>query len=426
MNKKFVLESFEAFIEFSGNSINEAQGGSEITPESVVGLVEKMLQKQKEMAKSHLRFKKFASSKDPYGDWKNSGGFEGLEGNPLNLAGAFAAPYLFDKLTDEQKKNLYIEVSKNLNNRGFNKIKEVEEKINKKESLGRSPVIYVFSSDVEIRNEDGEKENVEYSFIEKADENGIFKDNEWELKDSSFNSPEMKAKLVDPIKQFVSDFASGEITDIEYINIQSSANRYRNTGAAEGISWGELSYNRGVTIAKIFKTYSEEYGLSDKQWESLKNKIEINFGGANGDGTSGPNPIDPIAFGYYDKNSKFIRENGSYDKKRSTLVIDKLDEIGKPTGEIITNTIEPDSNKSDYNKYKYVNVTIKATILTSNSVTPLERVKDVKNEYDPGFKMPKKDPEKKPKLIPPIDGPGRSKGSGKPGRGQGRAKCPEL
>lgn len=426
MNRKFVFESFEAFVEFEERQINENKGDSEITPESVVGLVQKMLEKQKEMGKDHLRFKKFTSTKNPYDEWQNAGGFKQLKDNPLKIAGAFAAPYLFDELTDEQKENLYEAIAKNLNNKGFNKIKEVEERISKKKSLGNSPVIYIYASDAEIEEDEPAVETIEYSLVEKVDENGIFKDNEWELKDESFTSPEMKSKLVDPIKEIVSDFASGAIKEIEYITIQSSASRYRNTGVSEGISWGELSYNRGETIAKIFRAAADEYALTDEQRKTLQNKITIDFGGSNGDGTSGPNPISPIAFGYYDENSKFIRENGDYDKKRSTLVIDTLDEKGKPTGEIIIDTIEPDSDKSAYDKYKYVNVVIKATKLEESFSPQILPYSTEDTEYNPDFKMPRKNPLKKNKLFPPIERKGKARGSGKIGKGSGRGKCPEL
>ena len=59
-----------------------------------------------------------------------------------------------------------------------------------------------------------EGEPQEYEFLDETEENGIFKDNEWELKDSSFNSPETKAKLVDPIKEFVSRVSAMEGREI--------------------------------------------------------------------------------------------------------------------------------------------------------------------------------------------------------------------
>jgi hypothetical protein len=274
----------------------------------------------------------------------------------------------------------------------------------------------VVGSSVKIKEPGKSPEIIETQLLAEEDENGIFKDNEWELKDSSFSSPEMKSKLVDPIKQFVSDFASGEITDIEYIVIQSSANRYRNTGISEGISWGELSFNRAKTIAGIFKAAADEYELTESQRKTLQDKISIDYGGSNGDGTSGPNPVDPIPFGYYDKSGKFIRDNGTYGK-RSTVVIDEIGKDGKPTGKITTETIEPDGDKSAYEKYKYVNVVIKYTKTDADDIVTFKKT-DEKFEYKGSYRMPRKTS----KIPPPKRKPQRRIGT--PGRGQGKGECP--
>jgi hypothetical protein len=131
--------------------------------------------------------------------------------------------------------------------------------------------------------------------------------------------------------------------------------------------------------------------------------------------------MDPIAFGYYSEAGKFIQNNGSFDKKRSTVVIDKLDVEGKPTGEITTKTIEPDADKSAYEKYKYVNVVIKAKVGDS---VPQQKNGNLnegseKIEYKPGFKMPRKEGT----MILKRNRP-RRKIIGIPGKGQSKGFCP--
>jgi hypothetical protein len=426
MNRKFVLESFQAYLDLELNPINEDKGTSEITPQSIVGLVQKLLDKQEELSAKNIRFKKYTSQADPYAAWKADQGetpAQTGEGE-LKFTSAFSAPYLFNKLTPEQKEDFYEEFSKTLNDYGYKKLKEVEKLISEKTTLITPPVVYVVTSKTKVPGPlvpvEGKPE--EYDLVKEEDEHGIFKDNEWELKDTSFNSPETKAKLVDPIKEFVSGFASGNIDNIEYIVIQASANRYRNTGIAENVSWGELSFNRAKTIAAIFKSAADEFNLTEEQRTLLQSKISIDYGGSNGDGTSGPNPMDPIAFGYYNEAGKFIQNNGSFDKKRSTVVIDKLDGEGNPTGEATTKTIEPDADKAAYEKYKYVNVTIKATI---KDIIPTEEwiPTEIENvEYKPGFKIPRKGV--------PSKGSGtggnspRRKIIGKPGKGPSRRGCP--
>jgi hypothetical protein len=426
MINKFVLESFNSYLDLIAVQINESKGPSEITPESVVGLVQKMLAKQKEEGKTSIKFKKFAMQEDPYAAWKADQGDGQTEEGAIKFSSAFSAPYLFDKLTEEQKNTLYEEISESLNSRGFKKIKEVEKLIQEKNTLISPPVVYIVTSSTKtpgplVKVREGEIE--EYQILKEEDEHGIFKDNEWELKDSSFSSPETKAKLVDPIKEFVSNFAAGNVKDIEYIVIQSSANRYRNTGISENVSWGELSFNRAKTIAGIFKAAVDEYNLTEEQRKLLQSKISIDYGGSNGDGTSGPNPVNPIPFGYYSEAGKFIQNNGSYDKKRSTVVIDKLDAEGKPTGEITTKIIEPDADKAAYEKYKYVNVVIKAKISESIPAEEWQPTEIEKDEYKPGFKMPRKEgtggTSKKNRLNRP-----RRKILGKPGKGQSKGVCP--
>ena len=422
MNKKFVLESFQAYLDIELNPLNEDKPSRpEINPDSVIGLVDKMLAKQREQGKVNFNFKKFTTEADPYAAWKASQGSTPLEEGGYKYAAAFAAPYLFDKLTDEQKKDLYEGISKNLNDSGYKSIAEVEKLIAGKANLISPPVIYITSKETKIPGPLIKLEGTPtvYQLIEEVDEHGIFKDNEWELKDTSFGSPETKAKLVDPIKEFVSDFASGRVNNIEYIVIQSSASRYRNTGISEGISWGELSFNRTKTIAAIFKAVADEYKLTDQQRTLLQSKIFVDYGGSNGDGTSGPNPINPIAFGYYNEEGKFIQNNGSYDKKRSTVVIDRIDSGGEPTGEIITKTIEPDKDKADYEKYKYVNVVIKASIIEDIDNPIYIPSEDETVEYNPGFKMPRK-----PGNPPKKKGSPRRRIIGTPGKGQAKGVCP--
>jgi hypothetical protein len=217
MRKKFVLESFQAYLDIELNPLNEAKGTSEITPESAIGLVQKMLEKQKEQGKVNAKFKKFAVEKDPYSAWKATQDSNPLGEGELKFSSAFAAPYLFDKLTEEQKKDLYEEISESLNNKGFKSIKEVEKLIAEKANLSSPPVIYIVTKETKIPapKPTSEAEMIEYDILKEKDEHGIFKDNEWELKDTSFSSPETKAKLVDPIKEFVSKFASGGVKEIE-------------------------------------------------------------------------------------------------------------------------------------------------------------------------------------------------------------------
>jgi hypothetical protein len=431
MNRKFVFESFEAYLEFSEREnlpILEKET-PKITEDEVKTLVQEILKKQKELLGSSGTFKEYLGAKDPYKlwleDWRNKPENKGKsyppEGDGLNRFSAFAAVYLWDKLTEKQKQEIYTGIRIGLEGRGytFNEIKKINQ--NRKTLLTR-PYIVITPTDI-VKEIIITGDDVDYPLFPQEDESKLFKDNEWDLNNESFEEGQ-KEKIVSAIRDVLSQYSTGSL-QIESVSIVSSSSRYRNTGKAESLSWGELSYNRAVTIAKIFGLVADEYNLGEEKKEELRKLISIDSNGSNGDGTSGPNPIDG-RYGYYDKNSKFIDDNKgtsngkSFDSSRSTAVLSDLDDVGKPTGVLTSATIELDSNKNDYDKYKYVNVIVKGKASEKQSIKP-EYFKTKETEYSPGYLLPTKEgiTPPSPRILPPIR---RSKAI-KPGKAR---KCPLL
>jgi len=195
-------------------------------------------------------------------------------------------------------------------------------------------------------------------------------------------------------------FASGEISKIISLRIESSASRYRNTndtkgGKAENLSWGELAYNRAITILDLFSEAADTYNLSKEKREELKSKVLIDSKGENGDGTSGPNPPGPtIGFGYYDEKSKWVPNNGTFgsgktaDENRKLVVKSELGEGGKPTGKYKEVSIDPEATAADYAKFRYVNFIIEAEI-TIKTPDKIIKFPGKETKYNPKVGFPR-------------------------------------
>jgi hypothetical protein len=401
---RFVLESFEEFLAMNTkpSALNEAKE-FELTKDQVKEFTKSVLAKQKELGKKAEIFGKYAKMEDGYNKWleswkakdKNKGKDFPAAGETYpstKFAASFAAPYLWDKLADAEKDFIYTAIFNSARKNGYKNIQELNETLEDKGTQMAPPVIYVFPKTVELPTEviKGKEEAFAYDFLTDDEEKSVFKDNRWENSEDAYFSPEMKSKMDRAVDQFVSDFASGLIKDVKYINIESSASRYRNTEGAEKISWGELSYNRANSIVQLFKAAADKYDLSEEKRTILQNTIKLNTKGSNGDGTSGPNPVDPIPFGYYDPKGTFVLNNGTFDKNRSTIVMAELGPGGKPTGKYTTKVQEPDASKDMYDEYKYVNVAVGGTALISDEI-PAEAPKPkFETTYSSAFKLPAK------------------------------------
>ena len=258
MIKKFVFESFQAYLDFASENftpLNEDKN-FDITLEEVKNLVKKILEKQKKFLLQSSKFKDYMGSENPYDewlkDWKKGNEGKSFPTENQKSYGAFAAVYLWDKLSEGQKNDVYTSILIDLEDRGFDRISEIERIVEKRDTLLSRPYILIFPTEsVEEIVTKKEEERISFSLLRGEDEKKLFKDNEWKLEDDSFQTPEMKEKITSEIESVVRDFSSGKLK-VESIKIESSCSRYRNTGPAEGLSWGELSYQRSLSISKIF------------------------------------------------------------------------------------------------------------------------------------------------------------------------------
>ena len=450
MNNKFVLESFKLYLDMVDVQINEAKGDFEPTMDFVKDYVKRLLEKQKELGKETSSLKPFVDQKDPYEAWlnkwksKKENAGKKFPGN-ATYYGGLAAPYLWEKLEESQKNQVYTTLLDKMKSSGFDKEKQLNNLIKDKEGIKPSPYISITPSFVEISTPGTQGKSTDFEIVglESGEENKLFKDNRWgsgvdsvggKVNPDAFNDPAVLEEIRKTINDFIKMYSTGEVNEIKSIKIQSSASRYRNTndngGRAEKISWGELSYGRALTIVELFKEAAIANNLSDEKKKYLQSKISIESKGSNGDGTSGPNTPAPLKFGYYDEKGNFIPDNGTFAKgkspedNRKTLVIAELGEGGKPNGKYTTAEEAPLAGPADYSQFKYVNFIINATkIEQKDKEVIINPTREVKVNYNPVVAFPKK--SSSGGFTFKIKKMGK-RSPGRPGVGSNPFQCPEF
>lgn len=426
MENKFVFENFSEYLKYQeGSELNEADKSKVyLTPNDASDIISELAKSQKRMAirspkVSDLVKKTFGEDvlKRMRADWYWANEAEGIVNNPqggdikkrdeffkkieqfssdlddLNLGSSKEGNEnyrpavimgLFHQFMDSETRE---ELKKNLSKRA-NELKLTKEKIleqikEKKDStdtMGQPPAVlgYTSSEEIDVPTEvPGEKR--EFSLLDEKNQSALFIDNSWDL------NPVVAKILTEQIYGVIERRKSGGFVQIEEIVISSSASRYRNTGKAESLSWGQLSFKRAQVVHGIIKEALAKYEIpeGDPIREELNKVTKMSISGENGDGTSGPNPTG-VRIGYYQTTanqtkdatgtSKFI-EKGPVEKVYAT----KIDGFGNSTSEAPTEKNMPTlATKEEYDKFKYVNVSIKVKETGSMGTAPSVRVDKVK------------------------------------------------
>lgn len=173
---------------------------------------------------------------------------------------------------------------------------------------------------------------------------GLFNSNSSEL-----TNPEEARQFL--IEQF------GNFVVVDSIVIDASSSTLRNTGAAEGKTWMELSQERANSIVQVINGVSFDLGNQgvNNPQQITTNMININVKGDNGDGTSGPkspfevNPQVVAAYQARGIDPKFwqsaAKENPLADKSQYEN-FQKVDIV--IYGRIVT------TNTEDVPSYRYI------------------------------------------------------------------------
>jgi len=156
-----------------------------------------------------------------------------------------------------------------------------------------------------------------------VDTSDYYADNSWTLTpegvkdiEDSFISPILEQKKI------------STKSCINYIKIDTSASRFRNTGQAANMTFEELSKKRSDSTYSYVMKRLNDIGITE--WCNTQN-VTLNNKGQNGDGTSGPNP--PTGNYYVPKGS--VSSQAVLDNKNRN-------EFG-----------EPHKTKPEYNTHKY-------------------------------------------------------------------------
>lgn len=170
--------------------------------------------------------------------------------------------------------------------------------------------------------------------------NDYYADNSWELSQQGIK--DIEDSFILPI---IEQQKTSKKSCINFIKIDTSASRFRNTGAASGMTFEQLSKVRNETIYNYVLKRLNDVGITN--WCSTENVV-LNYKGQNGDGTSGPNPPEGL---YYVPKGKTSSE--------ALLKGPQRNEFGKPL-----------SDKNQYSQFKYNRLDIGVAFETTATTPP--------------------------------------------------------
>lgn len=170
-----------------------------------------------------------------------------------------------------------------------------------------------------------------------VDTTKYFADNQWVL--SKEGIQDIENNFITPIitaSQGNENTGKSKKICINYINIDTSASRFRNKGQALNMTFSQLSELRNNATYEYLLKRLKEIGATE--WCSTEGFGTRNFSGQNGDGTSGPNPPyknkEGSPYYYVPKNKTSADAVTDNSKTRY--------EFGQPL-----------SDKSEYEQFKY-------------------------------------------------------------------------
>ena len=314
---------------------------------------------------------------------------------------------LYDKLPEEDKKKLLkVFLDKAIKN-GIDadwingKLKNYE----KENKLPINPKIWITKKETPISKppetqkvKPTEDKFEQIDIIPDEDKGSVFKNNMWGFKEENLSKIYTDTEKAKAIKKSIELYIKEDYEEkgerIKSILVSSSCSRYRNTDDAENLSWAELGYKRSKTFTDLFLSTAKELGAGDDYIKKLQSKIEVDYLGTNGDGSSGPDPIGDVKRGYYvNENGKSVWKSktgtdplkvmvNTVEIKPDGPVIGKAatakDAIGLDLKPIKTKPV----SKEDYDPFRYVEILIKTL--------PLDDTKPKEKTKKPGETEPEK------------------------------------
>jgi hypothetical protein len=413
MKTNFVLENFDDYLTKVYSPVNEAKV-EPLTGNEAREIINSLLKSQKRSSMSSTKIKALVESvfgKEISQRISKSDGYwaderEGIANNPQEEEDKKKAEF-FEKIKEfdqalananlgqsrEDNENYRSSVIMGLFHQFMTKnskdelikafaerateLKLTADKINKQiaakgtsaETAGQPPAVlgYVSSEDVERVKVIPPVKSGPTPLLDPIEQKTLFLDNSWDL------NPKVGSILRERLSSVLERRKQGAYSEILELSIKSSASRYRNTKAAENLSWGQLAFKRSMVIHGMIGTILDELEIpiGDPIREELNKVATMSIGGINGDGTSGPNPLpDPtlgnLRVGYYQTTtkqtkdqtgaSKFVDENKDENTK---VYIVKIDQLGNTVSEPTVKDMPVLKTKEAYDEFKFVNVVVR-------------------------------------------------------------------
>ena len=340
-----------------------------------------------------------------------------IPNNALYIASGIKTPFIWGGLlSDEERNQTYSAFLTEAQKRGYDTLEGLQKVIadefkdQSKEDRTRmvSPGVEAFmnkTESTEVKPNQVTPKSFKTAIVKEDKQSEVFKPNMYGANGEADYMEGTFKEMVDNLGAIFQRMLTGEISSIKAITVYTSADRYRNTGSAEKLSWGQLSFLRSQSMASIVVEMARKSGLAEDIVTKINQMIKLNFKGGNGDGTTGPNAPDPIKFGYYvEEGGKVIWKDG---KDRNIIQVVAVDNEGTPQGEPKDIKKSPDANKDEYNKYRYNNIEIEYIASEEGGTDPekggiIEKVIDLK--YPVKIKIPARYRKKTIKIpIPTIN-----------------------
>lgn len=236
-------------------------------------------------------------------------------------------------------------------------------------------------------------------------------------------------KMKENIGKILEERKLGRVTKIKSITVQTSCDRRRNTGEAENMSWGQLALARALSMASLVYEMAKKVELQPEEVETIQKMIRLDFMGANGDGSSGPNSdVNP---GYYVKSGSVSKWVTVKDPSE-IVIIPASEENGEPTktsgdgAKTVKEDPIPASDTQKFNPYRYNNVVFDVEVVepeesASGEVPAIESVKGV--QYPIILRLPPRFKAKSTTIYLPSFSLGKVSGS--PGK-RPSVVCPSF
>lgn len=363
---------------------------------------------------------------------------ESLKVSPVNpFPSGMATPILWSLLSQDEKTKVYTQfmdlakLKKYDSVEGLQKVIENHYDDQKKDKAARmqNPGVVVSLNKEEMKMEAPAKPGkvVTTYAIKPEKEHEVFKPNMWGSNGAEDYMEDTLKDIVENLTSIFQRYSSGEVKRIISVSIQTSADRYRNTGQALNLSWGQLAYARAISMAKLVLDIAKENGIPDSILSEINSKIKIDISGSNGDGTSGPNAPAPLQFGYYvTKNGKTAWIQTSKETERGKIQIVEMDDKGTPIEGKTPKSVDmpTKTDKKDYNEYRYNNILIEYEEGSKQPVLPEASTPDkvINLSYPTAVRLPGRYGTTTVRIPIPTISIGRTeRANGKPS-----TACPDL